>query len=240
MSKMLTDEKGWWWQDGETRWWNEKEEDYLITRWEGIKTTHDVWKLALALGLDAEGSTLRLNEPDYSDALSLGFRNKSWYLYNVLPTYNNGTWTDYDAPVLGTNGLLTFLGSLESLERRVRDANIRQVPISQIIRPPFDTHITNNWETAVKSADEFIFVQPSWTCPDPKEAFDWGNPYNRTPESIKDALRQHKEGTKGIQGDNRDQILYINKASDIESQWVYALTLEQKEFFYGHAICTPE
>lgn len=105
-------------------------------------------------------------------------------------------------------------------------------PISQVIAPPWNDYITNNWESAYKTVDDIIWPEPTWKCPPPGEAFDFANPYYETPQQVIDALKSN------LSGNGRDQVLYMNTNGSID-QWVYILSKEQKEYFYGHQICTP-
>jgi hypothetical protein len=220
MKGILTDKNGWWWQDGNQHG----------TTWRKIETNEDVWKIALTVGLDAEGTTLRVNDPDYHDYLSLAFHNKFWYLdHDMLPTYNN--IIDYGATSLGYNGRLVFLGSLEAIEKRVTNMVSNEKSASDVIKAPFDGYITNNWKTAQQAVEAKIWPEPSWKCPPKNEPYDFANPYDKTPQGLLDALWQHRQGT------GKDEIIYANTIGKDISKWVYVLTLEPKEFFYGHAIC---
>lgn len=78
MIKLLTDPNGWWWQDNETRWDNGG--DIIITKWERVKTNEDFWRLALAYGLDTEGTELRFyNTNGYGPLVEEAILNKFWH-----------------------------------------------------------------------------------------------------------------------------------------------------------------
>jgi hypothetical protein len=222
IQRILTDENGWWWHNGENRG----------VKWQQIETSDDVWKFALTLGLDAEGTNLRNNDPDFAKIFSVAFRNKLWYLdHDMLPTYKN--IIDYDSPRLGYNGRLVFLGSLEALEKRTTDMINNNKPASEALKTPIDGYTTNGWETAHEIIESFVWPEPTWKCPPSSEPFDWANPYSETPPEVVDAM------LKGELGQGKNQIIYMNTQSKNIKEWLYILTLEQKEYFYGHKICIP-
>jgi hypothetical protein len=81
--------------------------------------------------------------------------------------------------------------------------------------------------------ENFVWPELTWKCPASSEPFDWANPYSETPPAVIDTM------LKGGLGQEKDQIIYMNTPSQDIKRWLYILTLEQKEYFYGHRICSP-
>jgi hypothetical protein len=153
MFKLLTNPNGWWWKDGYTQWDNSG--NIVTTNWVGVKTNEDFWRLALAYGLDTEGTTLRRdNVNGYRPLIEQAIINKFWHFdHGVSALYGtedsrSGIPDPNDSSPLGTNGRLVALGSLESLEIR-KDIGLY---------PPKDGGCTNMWmEKYVDGIVEHLF-----------------------------------------------------------------------------------
>ncbi len=128
MVGLLTDPDGWWWKDNKTEYFNWEKNVWVVTPWEGVKTNEDFWRLALAYGLDTEGTTLRRDNVDgYGPLVEEAIINKFWHFDKEVtaqygkPDASSGIPDPNDHSSLGTNGRLIALGSLESLQMRVND-----------------------------------------------------------------------------------------------------------------------
>ncbi|HRJ57121.1 MAG TPA: Ig-like domain-containing protein [Anaerolineales bacterium] len=134
MVELLTNPNGWWWQDGSTEYFDWNKNILVVTSWEGVKTNEDFWRLALAYGLDTEGTTLRRdNINGYGPLIEEAILNKFWHFDLGVraqygkPDASSGIYDPNDSSPLGTNGRLVALGSLQSLEMR-----------NNVLQPPMD------------------------------------------------------------------------------------------------------
>ncbi|MBT7782023.1 MAG: hypothetical protein HN741_03770, partial [Anaerolineae bacterium] len=218
IEQILTDENGWWWEDGISL--DGKSE------WDAIKKTEDVWKLALTISLDSEGTTVRRDIPAFSEPFSTAMHNKFWHFdHGVQPSYQNRI--DDPAPSLGYNGRLTFLGSLDSINIRTSDMKTG-LSASNVIKEPYDGWITNNWQTAQEAINNIVWPEPDWTMPNKHEPYDWANARLMMEAKPKLVLTMTAILNAEI-GTDYNQVYYMSSGENS----IQILTAEQKEFFYA-------
>jgi hypothetical protein len=158
-------------------------------------------------------------------------------LTKSYPSYSNGNYIDTDAKPMGTNGRLTFLGTLQALERRVEGPDgfvTKGKQASEVIKQPFDTQNTYEWGSATQAVNNIVWPTPSWECPPMKEPFDFGNIYDKTPDVVIRALNHQN-------GDAKNEIFYSNKVGP-QSNWAFIVTFEQKMYLFDNQenpTCTP-
>jgi hypothetical protein len=195
--------------------------------WDYIKTNEDIWKFALAAGYDWEGNILAQKDESFKINLASAFYNKFWHMdHGVL-------WSE-DKP-LQHNGRLAFLGTLQVVSCRALnmqgvvgrcEGNTPGIKSASevLLPPPVGTY---NFDSSYKIMLDEIWPEPSWTCPDPNEPYDWANPMPSTPQSLLDASV----------GPKPNQVKYKNTVEKDLERWTYVITLAQKEFHYGITIC---
>ena len=212
MIKLLTDPNGWWWQDNETRWDNGG--DIIITKWERVKTNEDFWRLALAYGLDTEGTELRFyNTNGYGPLVEEAILNKFWHFDKGVraqygkPDASSGVFDPDDSSPLGTNGRLVALGSLQSLEMR-----------NNVLLPPMDGGSTNMWEDSWNRYVDLFATEP---------ALDW-QPLPNAPYEIGNINQNHYyyKSENVEEGTGKFEVLYRSSPTPASVRAIL-LTFEQ-------------